>query len=202
MTPAAMDITGRRAAWLAALCAVLAAWGFGAALEGYSQSQHPLALLGARGVPRALAFNLAGFVVPGLLAATAAIALRARLPVEAGWTARIGARMLLLSGVAFAAQGLLPLDPGDLDGATSGRHATAWTLWWIAAAAGAAGVGIGLPRRPGWRALAGIALLTSALVAWFALAPPAGWPAGLAPRLGFGTWLGLLLASGAAGERR
>ena len=200
MKPGAIAAIGRHAAWLAALCAVLAAAGFGAVLEGYSQAQHPLALLGARGVPHALAFNVAGFLVTGLLAAAAAMALRGRLPVDAGWTARIGARMLLLSALAFAAQGLLPLDPGDLDGATSRWHATTWTLWWIAATAGAACVGVGLLRRPGWRALAWIALPASALVAWFALAPPGGWPAGIAPRIGFGAWLGLVAASAAAGE--
>ena len=200
MTPGAMDLIRRRVGVLAALCGLGSALGFGAVLEGYSHAQHPLALLGARGVPHALAFNAAGLLMTGLLAAAAAATLRGRLPGEAGWPARIGARLLLLSALAFAAQGLLPLDPGDLDGATSRWHATAWTLWWIAAAAGAAGVGVGLLRRRGWRALAWVALLASALVAWFALAPPASWPAGIAPRIGFGAWLGLLAMSGVAGK--
>lgn len=200
MKSGAMDVIRRRAGSLAALVGAGSALAFGAALDGYSHAQHPLALLGARGVPHALAFNVAGFLVTGLLAAAAAMALRGRLPVDAGWTARIGARMLLLSALAFAAQGLLPLDPGDLDGATSRWHATTWTLWWIAATAGAACVGVGLLRRPGWRALAWIALTASALVAWAALAPPGGWPAGIAPRIAFGAWLGLVAASAAAGE--
>ena len=45
MKPGAMDWIRRRVGALAALCAVLAAWGFGAALEGYSHAQHPLSLL-------------------------------------------------------------------------------------------------------------------------------------------------------------
>ena len=41
---------------------------FGQFLQGYSQVFHPVAVLGAQGVPRALAFNVVAFVVPGLLA--------------------------------------------------------------------------------------------------------------------------------------
>ena len=42
--------------------------GFGAMLDGFSHATHPVALLGARGVPRWWAFDLFGFVLPGLLA--------------------------------------------------------------------------------------------------------------------------------------
>lgn len=42
----------------AALLFVLAVLGFGTGLEGYAQARHPVALLGAHGVPHALAFNL------------------------------------------------------------------------------------------------------------------------------------------------
>src|SRR3546814_12787547 len=38
----------------------------------------------------------------------------------------------LLSALAFAAQGLLPLDPRDLESDASRMHATMWTLWWVA----------------------------------------------------------------------
>jgi hypothetical membrane protein len=202
MKPGAVESIGRHAGWLAALCVVAAALGFGAVLEGYSQAQHPLALLGARGVPRALAFNLTVFVMPGLLASLAAIALRVRLPGDAGWLARIGAQLLLLSALAFAAQGLLPLDPDDLDGPVSRWHATAWTLWWIASAAGAASIAGGLWRRRGWRMFAWAALIASALVAGFSLSPSGAWPAGIAPRIALGAWLALFVLGGRAGAPR
>lgn len=191
-----IETVRRHAGWLAAACCALAAWWFGGALEGYSHAQHPLALLGARGIPQALAFNLLGFVVPGAFAAAAAMALRARLPGDAGWPARIGARLLMLSALAFAAQGLLPLDPNDLDGPRSQWHATAWTLWWIAAGTGAALLGGGLWRRAEWRALAGMALASSLLIVGVALSPPGLWPAGLGQRLTFAAWLGLWIVAG------
>ena len=72
------------ALWLGALL------GFGAALPGYAQSVHPVALLGAQGIPGAVAFNLFGFVLPGALCAAVAVALRLRLPLHTGWRQRIG----------------------------------------------------------------------------------------------------------------
>lgn len=198
MKRSARDTIWRYAGWPAALCWVLAAVVSGAWLAGYSHSEYPLAFLGARGFPHASAFNLGGFVVPGLLAAAAAMALRGRLPGDAGWPAWIGARLLMLSALAFAAQGLLPLDPDDLDGPASQWHATAWTLWWIASGAGALSIGCGLLRQPAWRAFAGAALLAAVLVVVFALVPPTLWPAGAGQRLAFGAWLGLLVLAGHA----
>lgn len=198
----AEDLIGRYAGWLAALCWLSAAIFFGAALEGYSHAQHPLAFLGARGFPRAFAFNLLGFVIPGVLSASVAIAWRTGLPADVRWPARIGARLLLLSALAFAAQGVLPLDPDDLDGPASQWHATAWTLWWIASGAGALLIAGGLLRRRGRRTFALAALVASVLIVVFALSPPASWPAGVAQRIAFGAWLGLLVLAGrAAGGR-
>src|SRR3546814_2634837 len=103
------------AAIVAVVLFAAAVAGFGAALDGYSQAIHPVGLLGARGMPHALAFNVLGFVLPGVLAALVAWRLRASLDDGAPWAARIGAWLALLSALAFAAQGLLPLDPRDLE---------------------------------------------------------------------------------------
>src|SRR5690606_2960889 len=127
--------------WLAPAAAALAACAYAvlaALLEGYSHLLHPVALPGAVGAPRAWAFNLLVFVLPGLLLAVSAWRIRNRLPAGAGMAARIGATMLLLSALAYAMQGVLPLDPDQLDGGGSRLHAVAWTLWWIAFLAGAA----------------------------------------------------------------
>lgn len=121
----------RHAAWLAPVLWIAALAVAGARLDDYSQARHPVALLGGVGIPGATAFNVTGFVLPGLLVAIAAVALRGGLD-GAHWAARIGARLLMLSGLAFASQGVLPLDPSDLDADASRWHAAAWTLWWVA----------------------------------------------------------------------
>ncbi|MGY0560717.1 DUF998 domain-containing protein [Luteimonas sp. A277] len=170
-------------AWCAVLCCVAAAVVAGSALEGYSHGLYPLGLLGADGVPGAMAFNVVGFAVPGLLAAVVAHGLYLRLPASAGWLARIGARMLLLSALAFAAQGLLPLDPQDLDAPASGLHASAWLVWWIAFAAGAPLLAVGMPSV---RAITGAAVgtvLAMMFIPATVLEPP------IAQRIALAAWL-------------
>lgn len=172
----------RRAPWLAAGLALAAALVGGAAREGYSQLQHPLALLGARGAPGGGWFNALGFVLPGLLLAAAGSAWRARMRA-AGWRVRIGATLAVFSALAFAAQGVFPLDPERLASGSSRYHVAAWTLWWVAFAPGAALLAGGT--RPRWRhAVAAIA------VPWCALVPPALVGDALALRLGFAVWFG------------
>lgn len=176
----------RAAAWGAPVLFVLVLAGFGLALPGFEQARHPVALLGARGVPRADAFNLAGFVLPGVLEALFAAGLRRRCGRAGGRAARLGAQMLLIAGLAFAAQGLLPWAPQDLENAAGRLHALAWLLWWIAALLGlvlaGAGLGRGRLRVAAWVAAGVVALglaplgvpaLTqrAAFLAWLAWAP-------------------------------
>ena len=183
----------RHAAWLAAALWLAALLVFGAQVDGYSHLLHPLALLGARGIPHAFAFNLLGLVAPGLLAASAAYALRQRLPADAGWNARIGAWMLVVSALAFAAQGLLPLDPADLDAPGSRLHAAAWMLWWIAFVPGALLLAVGALGVRGRRTFASVSVFAAVLVLVFAvLAPVALW-AGVAQRIAFGVWFAWLV---------
>ncbi|MFC0678978.1 DUF998 domain-containing protein [Lysobacter korlensis] len=170
---------------LAGLLWLVSLVGFGAALPAYSHAQHPVALAGAQGIPHALAFNVLALILPGLLAAWSTWQLRSALD-GTGWPARIGAHLLLLSALAFAAQGLLPLDVEDLDAASSRLHATAWSLWWISFAPGA----LLLALRS--RAFA-VALL---LVAIIVIAGTAMLPVGLAQRLGIAGWFALLALAG------
>jgi hypothetical protein len=165
--------------WLAAV------FGFGAMLDGYSHTQHPVALLGARGIERALAFNVLGLVLPGLLVAWAAMRLRDALG-DAGWSARIGAHLWLLSALAFAVQGLVPLDPEDLDAGASRLHATVWSLWWLAFLPGTLMLAL---RSRGFA----VALLAAAVVV---VAGALLTPAGLSQRIAIVVWFALVLAAG------
>lgn len=180
----------------AMLLFVAALLGFGLALPGYSHIAHPVAVLGAMGVPHALGFNLLGFVLCGALAAVTTLDLRRRLPEDAGWTLRVGAQLALLSAVGFAAMGLLPLDPADLDNPASSLHATAWMLWWVAFVPGALLIALGLRGRPQWRWLARASVMAALLVLFVALLAVELMPAGIAQRLGYLGWLGwMCLAS-------
>lgn len=174
---------------LAAIAFIAAVVGFGMTLSGYSQVWHPVAVLGAKGVPRALGFNLLGFVLTGLLAAVVALDLRHRLPADAGWTARVGAQFLLLSALGFAGLGVLPLDPDDLHNDASSLHATAWLLWWVAFVPGAVLFVFGMRGRRGWRPAVIASGVAAVIVLFSALVAVALMPAGIAQRLGYAAWL-------------
>lgn len=167
------------AATVIALCAAAA---FGAQLHGYSHQMHPLALPGAVGVPRAPAYNMLVFVLPGLLLAVYAWRLRGRLPQRTGVAARLGTTMLLLSALAYAAQGGLPLDLDGLDAGASRLHAAAWNLWWIAFLAGTVLMATGL------RALRLEALGAWLLVLGAGVLVPELPGAGISQRLAFAAW--------------
>lgn len=169
--------------WAAAASCTAAVVLGGARLDGFSHAVHPPALLGASGVPGALAFNIAGFIIPGLLAALVALGLYRALPAAAGWLPRVGARTLLISALAFAAQGLLPLDPADMDGHASGLHAAAWMAWWIAFVAGAPLFAAGFPRIR----IASLATASVLLVTMFI--PPSLLEPPCAQRIALAAWL-------------
>ena len=175
---------------------VIAAAGSGTAVEGYSHWRHPLAWLGAVQLGTAgTLFGVFGFLLPGLAAAWIAWGLRAALPAGSGWIAGIGAQLALLAALAFAAQGLLPLDLENADGGAGRGHAAAWLGWALAFPLGALALAAGLRGSNGGRRLAGWSLLAGALVlAGCFLA--GGWiGAALAQRLAIAAWLGWNLAA-------
>ena len=184
-------------AGLALLLFVAALLGFGAALDGFSHAMHPVALLGARGVPHWWAFDALGFVLPGLLAWWAMVSAgraRERAGGAFGMVARIGWTLCTLAALAFALQGLLPVDATRGLGYGLGRlHVAAWTVWWIAFVAGAtclvagAGVHAGLRRTRIATALAAIVVVAFALL----FAVP-GAPA-LGQRIAYLAWFAWVL---------
>ncbi|MFG3448996.1 MULTISPECIES: DUF998 domain-containing protein [unclassified Stenotrophomonas] len=169
--------------------------GFGAVLPGYLPLGHPVALLGATGVPRAVAFDLFGFVLPGLLAVVVALRLLARVPVTAPWTMRVGGQMLVLSGLAFAAMGVLPLDATDIESLASQYHASAWMIWVLAFVPGALMSGLAARRLPGWGRLAALHVAAGLAVLVGAFVLQAVMPAPVAQRLAFVAWVVWLAAA-------
>ena len=151
----------------------------------------PLAWPGADGMPLAWVFNALAWMVPGLVVAV--VALRLRAQAGPSLLAGIALRLMLLAGLAFAAQGVWPLDTRALDGDASRWHATAWMLWLLAFGAGALLSGIAL-RRLRWPALA---ICAVCLLSPLALGPIMG------PRVLLLAWWAwtLLLALRVPGKR-
>ncbi len=163
---------------------------FDAGNDGFSQWTHPLAWLGAQSVPRAMLFNLCGFALPGILAAVALWPLRPALPADARWSARIGAQLVLLSAIAFAAQGVLPLDLQDMDGAASGLHAAAWTIWCLSFTAGALALALGLRGNPPHTGIPMSCAIVGSIVPLLAFVAPLWLPNAFAQRAAFLLWFG------------
>lgn len=189
----------RVAAIAAGAIFLLAVAAFGNLAPGYSQTLHPVALLGAAGMPHAALFNTTAFVLPGLLAAWVMVRLRtlsAQLPLAA----RLGSAMLLLAAAAFLMQGVLPLQPETIDSASSGPHAAAWTFWWLAYGAGAVSLALGARGGP----VAGHGRLLLACAAGsilFAIVLPGAVVAGISQRIAFAGWFaGVYVAASAVAK--
>lgn len=172
--------------WLALASFALGLLTANIGLPEYSQRMHPVGLRGAVGLPHAMAFNLLLFVIPGLLLVLAGQALRGRLR-GAGWLPRIGIVLVQMSALAFAMQGVLSLDPDDMDAAASRLHALAWMLWWIAFVPGALLLAMGARRGAGF---AVGSLAAAVLVPVIAVFAPIGLWVGVAQRLAFALWFG------------
>lgn len=185
----------RAAGIVAGACFAIALAGFGAALEGYGQLLHPVAVLGATGVPHATLFNLLAFLVPGLLAAFVALRRRGALPVSSALSERLGWTLALLSTLAFAAQGLLPLDLVEPDAGSARLHGVAWGLWAIAFAAAALALSMAALRARRYGAAACHAI-AGALVFWLAWLVGDAVPAALAQRAAFVLWFAWLIRAG------
>ena len=142
---------------------------------------------GATGVPGALWFNLGAFVLPGGLLLLQAHLLRKAVQ-EASWRVRLGLTLMQLSALAFAMQGLLPLDQRGVDAAASRLHVLMWMLWWIAFVPGALLLALGLLRQR--RGLAVVSAAVGVLVPLLAVWAPIGAWVGLAQRLAFVLWFG------------
>ena len=145
---------GLHAGWLAGVVFVVALAWLGAAVPGYEHAHMPVSFLGMRGVALAHCWNVAGFILPGLLVACFALSLQAPLRRDgAGTLARIGTWLLLISGLAFAGNGVFAYDLAEPDGTASKLHVAMLTIALLGFLPSALLLAMGLRRRPAWRAL-------------------------------------------------
>lgn len=202
-----MKRTGLHLAWVAALACITAIVLAAASTDGYASMQHPVGLLGSDFSPHHDWFNPLGFVLPGLLVALFALALE-RVLHPSGHVLRIGFGMLLLAALAFAAQGLFPLDLGDLDAGSSRRHAVANAVFLLGGGGAGLLLGLALLPRAALRPAAVLGLLLAAGVAFQVGAPSHRWGLEFVPGavervllLLWYAWL-VALACGARGRPR
>lgn len=88
--------------------------------DGYTHATKAVSELGAIGAPHALAFNLLGFILPGLLIMVFAAALKSA--AGGRW---FGPLLLALSGAAMAAAGAFPADMEHREVFTTVAHLAA-----------------------------------------------------------------------------
>jgi hypothetical membrane protein len=104
-----------RIAGAAGVAAVVVFWTslfiFAASYPGYSHYTKAISELGAFGAPHALAWNLIGFIVPGVLLAVSGAGLARAIDASAGRTRLFW--LLLISGLGFAGTGVIPAEMRD-----------------------------------------------------------------------------------------
>lgn len=142
------------AGWLAGVIFAAALLAFAAATPGYLHAQHAVSLLGADGMAWAGAWNVLGFIVPGLLVMAFAYALALAMRRDAvGFGGRIGLWLLLISGLALAGNGVFAYDPQHPDERAAQLHVAMLTISLLAFLPGVLLLALGAGRRRGWRAL-------------------------------------------------
>jgi hypothetical membrane protein len=157
-----MDLrrAGLHAGWIAGALFALSLLAVAAATPGYEHAHQPVSFLGMRGAQWAGWWNVLGFGLPGLLVAWFALALQPPLRMAGtGSVARIGTWLLLVSGLAFAGNGLFPFDPREPDGLSTKLHVTMLTLALLGFLPATAVLAAALRRIAGWRVLSSAGLL-------------------------------------------
>ena len=146
---------GLHAGWIAGAVFAVSLLVLATITPGYEHAHQPVSFLGMHGAPFALSWNLFGFGLPGLLVACFALSLQAALAHRGvGAVARIGTWLLLISGVAFAGNGVFAFDPQATGGTSTRLHVAMLTISLLAFLPSAAMLAVGLRRLQGWRWLA------------------------------------------------
>ena len=145
---------GLHAGWIAGAVFAVSLLVLATITPGYEHAHQPVSFLGMHGAPFALSWNLFGFGLPGLLVVIFALSLQAALrPSGVGPAVRIGTWLLLISGVAFAGNGVFAFDPQSTGGTSTKLHVAMLTISLLAFLPSAAMLAVGLRRLQAWRGL-------------------------------------------------
>jgi len=157
--------------------------------DGYDHLHKAVSELGSLDAPRRWLFNLAGYILPGLLIAYFSVGLRKHWPGRH----RFFTGMLALSGLLMAMAGVFPMDMANRQAPVSVLHTLgslgsglAWILCTLASWRA-------LRSEPAWRNLAWpLSMLPVGVVLLMVLTPP-DMPA-LAQRFSFLGYFGFVVA--------
>jgi hypothetical membrane protein len=167
-------------------------WAASAALAAlrpsYSHVVNTISELGAVGTPHATAWNVLGFIVPGVLLAIVGAAIARTANLEPSLSRTLATVLLVLSGLAVAGQGVMPAEMvngvADVTSTLTRGHFISSLIsgaTWLLGALLLVGP---MKRNPDWRGLhiASAVLVVLTLVASLALRGTL--PDGLAQRIG------------------
>ncbi len=165
--------SGLHLGWLAAVIFALALWWLGGDHAGFVSAQHPVGHLGAVQALQAWRWNALGFVLPGLLLFGFAVALESAMRTAGcGRGGRIGTGLLMISALAFAAQGVWHFDLDDELARGTQVHVSALALALLALLSGASFVAASVRRLPRWWMLALLGQVLAALLLVTLVWPP------------------------------
>jgi len=185
LTPRQIALAGTASAvlfWTALLA-------FGSLDPTYSQVTRAVSELGMAGAPHQWAWNVTGFILPGILLAGFGLGMARTMDGPAS----VGAALLCLSGIFFAATGIFPADLQNMKAFATRAHILAslasFLVWLPAPILIAVGAKRRAMRALMWVSIAGlICVLSGVIVGREVLAR------GLAQRLNFATYFAWVLA--------
>lgn len=154
----------------------------------YSHVVNTISELGAVGTPHATAWNVLGFIIPGVLLAVVGGAIARTANEEPSLSRAVATVLLVVSGLAVAAQGVMPAEMidgvADVTSTSTRAHFISSLVSGAAWAVGALLLVAPMRRNPNWQGLYLVSaiLVVLTLVASFALRGTL--PDGLAQRIG------------------
>jgi hypothetical membrane protein len=171
----------------------------GALRPSYSHLVNTISELGAVGTPHATAWNVLGFIIPGVLLAIAGAAIARSANTEASLSRTFATALLVVSGLAVAGQGVVPAEmvngAADISSASTQGHFVSSLISGAAWAAGALLLVGPMRRNPNWRGLHIVSAVLVVLTLVASLALRGAIPDGLAQRIGnafFCAWFVLM----------
>ena len=154
----------------------------------YSHVVNTMSELGARGTPNAVLWNVAGFIVPGILLAITGATIARTANTQPSLSRTLATGFLLLAGLAIAGQGMMPATMvngvADVTSTSTRGHFISSLVSAAAWAVGAFLLAGPMKRNPDWRGLSIVNVVLVVLALAAALSLRGALPDGLAQRIG------------------